>query len=365
MKLEVMRWMNIKDNYFLPLNIEDENEEVINAIIDDIRKNNYKFTALDPEEDNYFVPVLNNYRYVDMSRKNFATLLAIANNENGEDDYKKYLDTNYIPKKDKVYPDESLRGFESIFEFISMDKEIVDYIIDSIEEDLFYIPLTINGDKKYRHAEYLLVDNNELSIPLRIERLIYFKNLDDFNKPSNLEKIDEISFKRSLLNDIDTSHPFMIIGVYVEPSNFLAVLKNITNILKDYGEVTYESEFIFPDKILINRDASLFKGILEVQIREVDEEKFNVRVASNLGEIESLSLELYEAINTFNLKIHGVKVTVVENFDGKKELHATYDTINCLGFKQLYSTLEKMMDDMSDLYFELSYQELVPFLIKK
>lgn len=95
---------------FLPISAGNLTDEEYAAVIRDIRKNGYLYTGEHYQDSSYpCTPVLDNYRWVDFSRRGFGGVMARARGDYSSMGYCHYTERMFINSKYLKFPDGELR----------------------------------------------------------------------------------------------------------------------------------------------------------------------------------------------------------------------------------------------------------------
>lgn len=138
MKYKVIGW-----TYYDDLEFPDVEDTIgfaeRNAIIDEIRKNQYLFSGWDHQELSDCVPVLNDGKKRCFSQRGWGGIMAEAYNQNEDFDYARYTFSESINPSIKKYP----KCFYIDCDLISSNVENETFKIE-ISKDLFEIAKTHN-----------------------------------------------------------------------------------------------------------------------------------------------------------------------------------------------------------------------------
>ena len=192
MKYQVIGWTSIKSNDFLL--IDEINDEIKEAISNDIKSHHYLFNAYDHLNKDTCVPVLNNYRKVVLEKDEFAELFASSFNYV---DKSIFLDKDLLNEKDKKYPSgrKTILERKDLFSKYKISKRLFGVINNFFltkefnHQNIFLYPVKLDEEHHLWINNRLILFNDSINEKIfgQILKLYSFKNKDEF-----INKINEI-----------------------------------------------------------------------------------------------------------------------------------------------------------------------------
>jgi len=106
------------------------------AIIKDYRKNGYFYSGEDFQDSGYdCTPVLDNYRWIDFSRRGFGGLIALSKGDYSEMGYCHYTESMFINPDDLKYPNGELnKGITRANSEIEIDDETYSLVKNELKQ---------------------------------------------------------------------------------------------------------------------------------------------------------------------------------------------------------------------------------------
>ena len=172
---------------FLSMENGQLSHEEYAAIIRDYRKNGYFYSGEDFQDSGYdCTPVLDNYRWIDFSRRGFGGLIALSKGDYSEMGYCHYTESMFINPDDLKYPNGELnKGITRANSEIEIDDETYSLVKKELKQQKgILIAVSIPKDTKgfYWIDDGITLRFNEKRIKAKIKGIANFNDKKEFEE---------------------------------------------------------------------------------------------------------------------------------------------------------------------------------------
>ena len=193
-------------DYFLSMENGKLTDEEYAAIIKDYRKNGYFYSGEDFQDSGYdCTPVLDNYCWIDFSRRGFGGLIARSKGDYSEMGYCNYTENMFFDSKELKYPEGGLnKGITRAIKEIEIDIDTYDLVKNALKsQDNFLIAIPM---PKQTNAFYWIDDGvtlvfNKKKIKAKV------KGIANFNSSQEFKDFLEYRYIKCFYNEKDLDNP--------------------------------------------------------------------------------------------------------------------------------------------------------------
>ena len=177
---------------FFPISPTELSDEEFAAIIKEYRENSYFYSGEEYQESlEANVPVLDNYRYVDFSRRGFGKMMALAQGDYSSMGYASYTEKCLLPEIEKKFPK---KGLKEDITHGSLDLEVTEGHFNIIKDIRInkvnsFVLLPIDDSQGYYWTNDLLklyyggeVETAQVSIIAKFRSEEEFKEIMEVNE---------------------------------------------------------------------------------------------------------------------------------------------------------------------------------------
>lgn len=338
MKYKVIGWTSLTDRRFKM--VYSYSNKVDQAVIDDIKKNNYLFGG-DFCDD--YAPVLNTGEVIEYSARSFGALMGIAHRKNETDEICDYYMTEFIKHECQNFPSSSYIDDKDI-EPISKRRDTYDFFMT---KDEF---LNI----KLKNQKILLRLNDENIQKIEVEDLIEFSTFSSNYKPepdTNIDFSDLFGYydddfyrSESYFCDDDTFEISLIVKDIIREKNFESLLLSKNNNTLKYRkeDIGCNDEIsIFIDSLnkkYSKEDIKKYGVVALVVLQKQHYVRLNLEISSDNEFDQSFFEELKSYTNNFDLVGNKVIVNNTQVYLPKKVKDLVWYVLNDFeGFDDRFS----------------------------
>lgn len=190
---------------FLPLQNGKLSDEEYAAIIKDYRKNGYLYSGEDFQDSyNDCTPVLDNYRWIDFSRRGFGALIAKAKGDYSEMGYCHYTENMFINPDYIKYPKGGLnKGITRATNVIEINDETFSLISQQLKQEqksLISVPIIKTKKEFYWINDGVTLCFNGKRIKAKIRGIACFNDKEEFVKFLEYRRINCVYNEKDLAN---------------------------------------------------------------------------------------------------------------------------------------------------------------------
>ena len=162
-------------------------DEEYAAIIKDYRKNGYMYSGEDFQDSGYdCTPVLDNYCWIDFSRRGFGGLIARSLGDYSEMGYSNYTESMFLNPKDLKFPKGGLnKGVTRATNEIEIDDDTFALIkkeLKSTEGVLVVVPMPKIANGFYWIDDGITICFGQKHIKAKVKGVVNFDNKDEFKE---------------------------------------------------------------------------------------------------------------------------------------------------------------------------------------
>lgn len=198
---------------FLPMENGELTDEEYAAIIKDYKKNGYFYSGEDFQDSGYnCTPVLDNYRWIDFSRRGFGGLIAHSKGDYSEMGYCHYTESMFINREELKFPNGKInKGITHADNEIAINSETFDLIkkeLKSQKGNLIAVPIQKDTKGFYWIGDGVTLCFCEKRIKAKVKGIINYNEKEEFAKFSEYRQIKCVFNEKDLDNP-----PFLLVLV--------------------------------------------------------------------------------------------------------------------------------------------------------